>query len=118
MGEVVEVEPALNVVTHDLGSNDLAYSIREARLPVGGEAHHFVLVAVLRKAEELRERGIEDAEGVRKQDGALDLDLVALADAPHDAAEVAETVDGDDGGVLEADDAGQRSYPGQVVRIP
>ena len=36
-----------------------------------------------------------------KQHGALHLDLVALADAPYDAAEVAEAVYGNDSGVFE-----------------
>ena len=95
--EIVQIEPALA----PLGANHLPYSIRETRLAIGGETHHFVFVAVLGKAEELRERRVEDAEGVRKQDRALDLDPIALAEAPHDAAEVAETVDRNDGGVFE-----------------
>ena len=33
---------------------------------VGGQAHHLVLVAVLREAEELRDRRVEDAERVRE----------------------------------------------------
>jgi len=97
MREVVEVEPALAL----LGSNDLAHTIREARLAVCGQTHHFVFIAVLGETEELRERCVKDPEGVGKQDGALDPDLAALAEAPHDAAEVAEPVNGDDGGVLE-----------------
>jgi hypothetical protein len=51
---------------------------------------------------------------VRKQDGALDLDLVAAADAPHDATEVSETVNGDDGGVLEG---GCEEGAGQVGAV-
>ena len=70
--------------------------MREARLAVGRQAHHLVFVAVLREAEELRERGVEQAERVRELDAAADVDVVAAADAPHDAAEVAEPVDRDD----------------------
>ena len=38
---------------------------------------------------------------MRKADAAADVDVIAPADAPHDAAEVAESVDRDDGCFVE-----------------
>lgn len=97
MGEVTEVEADLIVMSAD----DVADLLEESRLAVSGESHHLVLVAILGEAEELGEGGVEETEGVREADGAADVDVVAAADAPHDAAEVAEAIDGDDGGLIE-----------------
>ena len=95
--EVVEVEADL--VAFD--ADDVADLRGEARLAVGRQAHHLVFVAVLREAEELRERGVEQAQRMRELDAAAHVDVVAAADAPHHAAEVAEPVDGDDRGFVE-----------------
>jgi len=97
MGEVTEVEADLIVI----GTDDVADLLEEARLAVSGESHHFVLVAILGESEELGEGGVEEAEGVREADGAAHVDVIAAADDPHDAAEVAEAIDGDDGGLIE-----------------
>ncbi len=55
-------------------SQGLEGGTREPRLSVGGEPHHFVLIAVLRESEELGEGRIENAERVRKQGAALYVD--------------------------------------------
>ena len=65
MAEVVEVELEGPVVAQP---HDLAHRVEVARLAVGREAHHLVLVAVVREAQVLRERLVEDAERVREVD--------------------------------------------------
>ena len=71
------------------------------RLAVRREPHDLVLVAVMRKAEILRQRLIEDAERVREIDPPFDRNLSALADAPRGAREVAKTIDRHDDRLLE-----------------
>src|SRR5260370_18365865 len=110
MGEVVEIEADLIAVR----PNDVSDLFEKARLAVSGETHHFVLVAVLGEPEELGERGVEDAKGVREVHGALDFDAVAATDAPHDTAEVAEAVDGDHGGWVER---GAKEGAGEVSAV-
>ena len=58
----------------------------------------------MRKAEILRERLVKDAKRVRKKDPPLDLDIVALPDAPGAARKIAEAVDRDDGRLLKRRD--------------
>ena len=97
VNEVIEVESYLVAG----GADHLADLRYKARLAIGGEAHHLVLVAVLGEAEELGESGVEQAERVGEPDRAMDVEMVALADAPHEAAEIAEAVDGDEGRFFE-----------------
>ena len=61
--EVVEAELVAEAVAPD----DPAEDVQVLRLPVGGEAHHLVLVAVLGEAEVLRDGRVEDAERVRER---------------------------------------------------
>ena len=63
--------------------HDLAHGVHGGRLAVGSKPHHLVLVAVVRKAEILRQRLIEDAERMRKIDAAVDRDLRAAARRPR-----------------------------------
>ena len=48
----------------------VAHLVGEARLAVGRQAHHLVFVAVLRKAEKLGERGVEQPQRMREVDAA------------------------------------------------
>jgi hypothetical protein len=57
MSEVIEIQAALI----SLSFHDIAQLLHEARFSVGGQAHHLVFVAVVRKTEELRKRGVEKA---------------------------------------------------------
>src|SRR5205085_1361003 len=101
MPEVFEVEaeaPALVRVY------DLAELIQESRLAVRRETHHLALVAVVRKAQELRGRRVEYACGVRILDLAEHLDVIPVTDAPHRRDEVAEAIYGEQGGALEGRD--------------
>ena len=93
MPEAVEVQPKAPAL---LQRHDLAHRVEIRRLAVRRQSHHLVFVAVVRKAEELRDRLVEDAERVRKIDALLDLDRGAAAHAPRRAGEVAEAVDGND----------------------
>src|SRR6266849_3033049 len=61
MREVIEVEADLVRID----AHDVAELREEPRLSIRGEAHHFVFVAVLSKAQELGKGGIKQAEGVR-----------------------------------------------------
>ena len=70
--EVVQVELVAEAVAPD----DPAELVQVARLAVGGEAHHLVLVAVLGEAEVLRDGRVVDAEGVRERDLPADLEVV------------------------------------------
>ena len=96
MGEVVQIKPALIL----LGADHAPHLFGKPRLPIRGETHHLVLVAILGEAEELRKRGIENAQRMREGNGAPHFYLIALPYAPHHAAEITEAVDGDDGGLL------------------
>src|SRR5271157_2637358 len=66
--------------------------VQKFRLAVGGKSHHFVFVPVLREAQVLRERGIENSQRMRKRDRAHRLDLATAPHTPHRAGEVAESV--------------------------
>src|SRR2546425_10928650 len=83
-----------------LRADHAPFSFGKPGLPVGGKAHHLVLVTVLWEAEKLRERGIENAQRMREGDGTSHLYLISLPHAPHPAAEITEAVNGDDGGLL------------------
>ena len=98
--EVVEAE----LEHRPVELHELAHLVEVARLAVGREAHHLALVAVVREAEPLRDRGVEDPERVRVEDALEHLELVAVALGEHRRGEVAEAVDGEDRGVLERRD--------------
>ena len=57
----IELESAVWEQAHDL-----AHGVQECGLAVGSKPHHLVLVAVVRKAEILRQRLIKDAERMRE----------------------------------------------------
>src|SRR5271167_1511948 len=50
---------------------DIPERIDECRAAIGGEPHYLVLVAIVRKAEVLRDRLIEDTERMRKIHAAV-----------------------------------------------
>ena len=74
---------------------------RIPRLAVRREPHHFEFVAVLGKAEVLRDGQVQHAERVGKKHTPVDGDPCPVEHAPRGADEVAESVDRADGGVLE-----------------
>ena len=94
--EVVEIQADLIL----FGTHYLTDFVDEARLTVCGEAHHFVLVSILRKAEELSECRVEQPEGMGEMDAARYVNLIAFTDAPHDAGKITEAVNRHDSGFL------------------
>ena len=84
-----------------LKPHDLAHGIQERRLAVRREPHDFVLVAIMRKAQILRERLIEDAKRMRKKHASIDGDVGAPADPPGSAGEIAEAIDRDNDRLIE-----------------
>jgi hypothetical protein len=73
----------------------------EARLAVRRQPHHLELVAVIGEAEVLRDRKVEHSQGVWKEDVSVHRDPRSGDTAPRRADEIAEPVDGADGGVVE-----------------
>src|SRR6202043_2104273 len=79
MPETIQIQAYLIV----RGANHLANLFLETRLAISAEAHHLVFVAVLGKSQKLGKRRVEQAQRVRELRRAHDLELIALADAPH-----------------------------------
>lgn len=78
----------------------LLHQLRPAVLAVGVEAHHLVFLAEAGEADELADRGVEEAQGVRQQHAVQHVDAGALAAGRHHAAEVAGAVEGEARGEL------------------
>ena len=89
VNEIIQIQAALVLFSMD----DVSDLFCEPGLPVGRQPHHLVLVSVLREAEELRERGIENAERMRKRHAAPDSDIAAVPEAPGCGGEVAGAID-------------------------
>src|ERR1043166_2484250 len=89
MNKIIEIEPDLVV----FDAHHIAHLLGEARLPIGREAHHFVFVAIFRKTEQLRECRIKLSERMWKLNRSEDLNFITAAHAPHDATEIAKSVD-------------------------
>src|SRR5687767_2780651 len=98
MSKVVEVQTKLSVFFR---ANDLPKLIDETWAAVRREAHHLAFVAVMRKAEKLGCRCVDDADRMRILDLSEYLDLVAVARGPHGRNKVAETIDRQQRRILE-----------------
>ncbi len=85
-------------------ATQLVHRLDVTRLAVRRKAHDLALVAVLRKAEPLRDGRVEDPERVREQDAVEHAEARAAPMRENRAREVAEAVDGEDGGLLERRD--------------
>src|SRR5205823_1035870 len=98
----VELEPAARLEV-DQGF-DLTHVTRFA---VRREAHDLEFVAVVREAEILREREIQQPERVRKVHALADMEAGALDLSPRRADEIAEAVNRAHGRIVErADECG------------
>ena len=86
MLEIVEPQAEACV---SIGADDTSEFIQVGGLAVGGQTHDLVFVSELAKSEVLRNCRVIHAEGVRKRDRAIDLHVIAAADAPHGAGEIA-----------------------------
>src|SRR5688572_17643514 len=95
MSEVIEVQAKRSV---GLKMRNVAHLLEIPMLAVRRQAHHFVFVAVMRDTGVLSDRFVEDPQGVREVNFAVDLDPIVFSDAPGSAREVAETVDRHDDG--------------------
>ena len=71
------------------------------RVPIWSKAHDLIFVPVIRKAQVMGERLIEDAERMRKVDPSCDTDVTPLTDAPRRAGKVAKTIDRDNDRLFE-----------------
>ena len=74
------------------------------RVAVRRKPHHLSLVAVLRKAEPLRDRRVVDAERVWERHALEHLEVVVAADGEHRRREVAEAVHRQDRRLIERRD--------------
>ncbi len=101
---VVDEEVEVELEDVALRTHDPPHLVEKARRAVRREAHHLALVAVLREAEPLGDRGVEDPERVREQDALEHAERGSAALREHRRGEVAEAVDGQDRGVLERRD--------------
>src|SRR5262249_32420428 len=61
---------------------------------VGGEPHNLVFIAVVRKAEILRQRLVENSQRMREVHAPVHRNRICATDAPGRAREIAETIDG------------------------
>src|SRR6516165_1076795 len=92
MEEVVAGEPEIHPAA--IGpEHDLAKLVEELRLAIRSKPHDLVFIPVLEKAEELRERGVKNAERMGKNGRPHRLDSVTASNSPHRAGKVAEPVD-------------------------
>src|SRR5678815_2045066 len=84
-----------------LERHKLAQLVDEFRCAVGRETHHLEFVAIVRKAQVLSDCSIYNTERMRIGDLVQHLDLTTAADCGRGADEVAESIDGADGRILE-----------------
>src|ERR1700730_16222454 len=109
--KIFEVQPESSIGSNP---NDLAQLFEESRLAIRRQAHHFVFVSVMRETDELGERGIKNAERVRKINAIVDLDFVAVAESERGAGKVAEAVDGKTGRLVES---GNKKRGGKMCEV-
>src|ERR1700758_3072804 len=81
--------------------NDFAHCRHVRWRSVGREAHHLVLVSVMREPEILGKGLVKDAERVGKIHSTLDGDVSSLTNTPCGAGKVAEAIDRHDHCVFE-----------------
>jgi len=98
VAEVGEVE---FVAAIGLQADNFTHGADELWLSVRGKPHNLVLIAVVREAQILRQRLVEDAERMGEEDVAVDPDVLAVTDTPRSASEITETINGDDHRVIE-----------------
>src|SRR5271166_5424447 len=84
-----------------LEPHDPAHRIHERWLAIRRKTHDFVLVAIMWKAQILRQGLIEHAERMRKIHPPVDRDILTLPGTPGRAGEVSEPIDRDDDGFFE-----------------
>ena len=98
--------------------NELAHGIEVGSLTVWSEPHHLVLVAIVRKAEILRQRLVEYAERMRKIHPRAAERFAPARQAPRRAGEIAKTVDRYGHGLLEGRHVKGRGQMREVMLDP
>src|SRR5206468_378346 len=92
-GPVAEVREVQLEVAARKEAHERANLIYEIGTSVRREPHHLELVAVFREAEVLRDREVEQPEGMWKMRAVDDVEIGAASDCPRGADEIAEAVD-------------------------
>src|SRR5208282_918530 len=90
MGKILETQPEAIPVCAD----DVAKSLKLLRFAIGGKTHHFVLVTKFQETQILRDRAVEQPQGMRKRNRAFYLHAASGAASPHGAGEIAQSVRG------------------------
>ncbi len=118
-GGVVASKPCeIELVGAVADADDVSKFVEVFGRAVGGEAHDFVFVAGAKESEVVGDGAVEDAEGVGVVDVELGLDGGALADAAPGGCELADVVDGEDGGgVVGTDEERAGGVGGVVVHV-
>ena len=98
VAEVGEVE---FVAATGLQANNFTHGADELWLSVRSKPHNLVLIAIVREAQILRQRLVEDAERMGEEDVAVNPDVVAVTDPPSSASEITKTINGDDHCLIE-----------------
>src|SRR5262249_19518402 len=90
MSKIAEIKLVAPIASQQ---HDLVHGIHKCGLAVRCEAHDFVLVAVVRKAQKLRECLIKDAERMWEIHPSIDGNICTLAYSPSCATKISEAVD-------------------------
>jgi hypothetical protein len=98
---VTEVGEVEFVAAIGLQAHDFAHGVHELWLSVRGKPHNLVLVAVVRKAQILRQRLVEDAKRMGEENLTVDPDVLAVTDSPSGASEISETINRNDYRLIE-----------------
>ncbi len=101
MREVLEAEAEAEGA---IAAKDAAKLGKMRRLAVRRQAHHFEFVAEFPEAEVLGDRAVVHAQGMRESHRAVHLHAITLAGGPHGTGEIAQTVSGEQCGLLERRD--------------
>src|ERR1700688_926244 len=101
VGEIIEAQPETVGTGIFIEAHDIAEGFQMIGLAISAEAHHFVLIAEFQEPEILGDRAVKESQRMRKRDGAVDIHVTALANAPHGAGKIAEAIGGEKGGGLE-----------------
>src|SRR6266850_473509 len=98
MSEIIKIQPKLSAFFR---ADDVAKFFDITRPAIRGQTHHLALVAIMREAEKLRRRSVQNACGVGILHLVQDLYRISISDCPHRRDEVAETVNREQRGAIE-----------------
>src|SRR6516162_7848088 len=90
MPEESKIQPERSV---RLDAEDFAHGVQIERPAVSSKAHHFVFVAVMKKAQVLGQGRVKDAERVGEVDALIDSDTRFHPESPCCTRKISESVD-------------------------